>query len=539
MTQNVILQGNLSSTDFLRTFNRFGNSANFRRPEGRPVDEFEFTLTGNASPTLTVTSPNLTGPADFKLILVNTNTNQVVGSTTSAGGSATISGTPLNSGINYRLQVVGRGVAGALPNLFDFTPPPDYTLQATLPQSGIPQFQGFQAKGSTFTTITSGLNSVSKTGVLENSDRLFVARQSDGVNEKIVGFTDAEANDIAGIGNGRVGFADEYRFTVDNPTSASDVVVTITGIGGNALGINNSGPYAAIVNDTTGEILDHTDYTFAGFAGQFIPDDTITELSVPAAVINTAINNGHDLRLKIAGFEVEGGAEIGNVDPNRTLAYDVNIFSSGRNISLAERTPTASSGDNFLTLDSSTAEIAYIAYYGRPADPSGRDFWSNVLGNSGISYSPRSGDVLANFPQPAQDAYNQFVNDFGNSTESGQLFGGLNTVQRIEQIYQQMFNRSADSEGLNFWFNAINSGDVSLPAAALEIALGAVSGDLTILQNKIDSANLFTTSLVNQGVASRYDGPDAVTIGRDFLGNVGLSVATQAQVNTSINSLPV
>ena len=161
------------------------------------------------------------------------------------------------------------------------------------------------------------------------------------------------------------------------------------------------------------------------------------------------------------------------------------------------------------------------------------------MGNSGISYSPRSGDVLANFSESARNAYNQFVNDFGNSTESGQLFGGLNTVARINQIYQQNFNRPADSEGLNFWLNAINNGDVSLPAAALEIALGATSGDLTIIQNKIDSSNLFTNSLVNQGVTSRYSGADAVTVGRNFLDSVGLSVATQGQVNTSINSLPV
>jgi len=104
MTQNVILQGSFSSTDFLRSFNRFSDFVNFRRPSGRPVDEFEFSLTGNASPTLTVSSPSLTNSADFKLILVNTNTNQVVSSVTSAGGNATISGTPLNGGttIAYR-----------------------------------------------------------------------------------------------------------------------------------------------------------------------------------------------------------------------------------------------------------------------------------------------------------------------------------------------------------------------------------------------------------------------------------------------------
>ncbi|AUC61336.1 alkaline phosphatase [Cyanobacterium sp. HL-69] len=540
MTQNVILQGSFSSTDFLRSFNRFSDFVNFRRPSGRPVDEFEFSLTGNASPTLTVSSPSLTNSADFKLILVNTNTNQVVSSVTSAGGNATISGTPLNGGTNYRLQVVGRGAAGALPNLFGFTPTPNYTLQATLPQVGVPQFQTFQAKNSDFTTISSGLNSVGTTKILEITDTLFVARQSSNAgNEKIVGFTDGEAGDIAGIGNGRVGFADEYRFSFDNPGSASDVVVTITGVGGNALGNNNSGPYIAILNDSTGEILGQTAYTAFGFGNDFVADNDSTLITIPAATVNTLITNGDDLRLKVAGFEVEGGAEIGNVNPSRTLAYNVNVFSSGRNLSLEERTPSAGGGENFLTLDSSNAEIAYVAYYGRPADPSGRTFWSNVLGNSGISYSPRSGDVLANFSESARNAYNQFVNDFGNSTESGQLFGGLNTVARINQIYQQNFNRPADSEGLNFWLNAINNGDVSLPAAALEIALGATSGDLTIIQNKIDSSNLFTNSLVNQGVTSRYSGADAVTVGRNFLDSVGLSVATQGQVNTSINSLPV
>jgi len=177
---------------------------------------------------------------------------------------------------------------------------------------------------------------------LEITDTLFVARQSSNAgNEKIVGFTDGEAGDIAGIGNGRVGFADEYRFSFANPGSASDVVVTITGVGGNALGNNNSGPYIAILNDSTGEILGQTAYTAFGFGNDFVADNDSNLITIPAATVNTLITNGDDLRLKVAGFEVEGGAEIGNVNPSRTLAYNVNVFSSGRNLSLEERTPSA------------------------------------------------------------------------------------------------------------------------------------------------------------------------------------------------------
>ncbi|MBE9222102.1 hypothetical protein IQ215_05265 [Cyanobacterium stanieri LEGE 03274] len=91
---------------------------------------------------------------------------------------------------------------------------------------------------------------------------------------------------------------------------------------------------------------------------------------------------------------------------------------------------------------------------------------------------------------------------------------------------------------LSFWRNAINRGEVSLPAIALEIVLGARDSDIVKVRNKITSADLFTDALFG-GFENRYIGSNAETIGRNFLSNIDTSVATTNQVSAAVNSLPI
>ncbi|WP_224040262.1 DUF4214 domain-containing protein, partial [Paraburkholderia unamae] len=87
----------------------------------------------------------------------------------------------------------------------------------------------------------------------------------------------------------------------------------------------------------------------------------------------------------------------------------------------------------------SQVQQAYIAYYGRPADPAGLIYWANQLNQAG-------GDL------------NQIINAFGNSAESTALYSSGNLYTELNQIYQTLFGRDADSAGANYYVEQIQTG---------------------------------------------------------------------------------
>ncbi|WP_167670969.1 DUF4214 domain-containing protein, partial [Allopusillimonas ginsengisoli] len=81
----------------------------------------------------------------------------------------------------------------------------------------------------------------------------------------------------------------------------------------------------------------------------------------------------------------------------------------------------------------------YIAYYGRPADPVGLNFWAGKL-------DAAAGDL------------SEIIDAFGNSAESTALFDGASNSAKITQIYQQLFNRAPEADGLNFYIDLLANG---------------------------------------------------------------------------------
>jgi len=74
----------------------------------------------------------------------------------------------------------------------------------------------------------------------------------------------------------------------------------------------------------------------------------------------------------------------------------------------------------------------YIAYYGRPADPAGLQYWAGQL-------AANRGNLSA------------IINAFGSSAESTALYAGADNSAKVTAIYRQLFNRAPDTAGLNFY----------------------------------------------------------------------------------------
>lgn len=152
---------------------------------------------------------------------------------------------------------------------------------------------------------------------------------------------------------------------------------------------------------------------------------------------------------------------------------------------------------------------AYLAYYGRPADPAGLAYWATQVSNAGGNFD-------------------SVINAFGTSAESTALYGGSNTAAQITAIYQTLFGRAPDTVGLNFYVNGVATGQFTLASVALNIYYGASGADATELAAKLAYADAFTDALTQSGSAQiAYSGTAAANNGRAAVAGV-TDVASEA-----------
>ncbi|MEE9397655.1 MAG: PQQ-dependent sugar dehydrogenase, partial [Methylococcales bacterium] len=122
-------------------------------------------------------------------------------------------------------------------------------------------------------------------------------------------------------------------------------------------------------------------------------------------------------------------------------------------------------------------QLIYIAFYGRPADPVGLDFWAQALALNG-------GDLSS------------MIDSFGSSKEFTDRFGILTRETIINNIFNQLFSRDAETAALAFY----NRGTFSLQGIALDILNGAQRNDSQIVANKLTVAKHFTQKIEDESL---------------------------------------
>jgi hypothetical protein len=188
------------------------------------------------------------------------------------------------------------------------------------------------------------------------------------------------------------------------------------------------------------------------------------------------------------------------------------------------------------------AEALYLAYFGRPADTGGLNSFTSTLAQADTG---GTATTLAGLAQAVASsaAIAGLVNSFAISEESIALHGGSSVMQIVDAIYHNLFNRSADLDGLLYWSDEIYSGNLTLPAAALNILAGAQGEDAAIANNKIAAASLFTSKLGENAEAdAAFNGNAAAAIARDFLATVDQTTNLsgepfQQALQTTLNNL--
>lgn len=121
-------------------------------------------------------------------------------------------------------------------------------------------------------------------------------------------------------------------------------------------------------------------------------------------------------------------------------------------------------------------EKLYITYFDRPADPAGLRYWESAVETAGGSTAA----VSAAFSQAAE--YKATV-------------AGRDPYHVVDALYEHLFSRPAELDGLTYWGQALVNGVVSVDQAAGAIAAGAQGNDLHVLTNKTTLATAFTTAM--------------------------------------------
>ncbi|GAB1410468.1 hypothetical protein MASR1M90_16220 [Desulfovibrionales bacterium] len=173
----------------------------------------------------------------------------------------------------------------------------------------------------------------------------------------------------------------------------------------------------------------------------------------------------------------------------------------------------------------STVQKVYIAFFQRPADSEGLRYWAERLDAAG-------GDLTA------------IIEAYANAPETTQLYGEINAstiATVIGKIYQGLFGRDPDAEGLEFYTKGFTEGRFTPGAIALDILNGAKNEDNAIIANKVKVANTFTEGVDGHLMtdpafgkgeyAATYSGKDDAQAARDMLAGVTEDASTVLDAN--------
>lgn len=119
---------------------------------------------------------------------------------------------------------------------------------------------------------------------------------------------------------------------------------------------------------------------------------------------------------------------------------------------------------------------AYLAYFGRPGDLNGLNFWSGELQSAG-------GNLDA------------IINAFGTAEEFDRRFGDLSNEALIENLYEQILGRTPDPVGRDYWLGELESGRRTLEEISIAILDGVQGDDVDIVGNRLAFAKLYVSLL--------------------------------------------
>ncbi len=158
----------------------------------------------------------------------------------------------------------------------------------------------------------------------------------------------------------------------------------------------------------------------------------------------------------------------------------------------------------------------YLAYFGRPADPDGLEYWQG------------------------QTDLAQVANTFSQSDEYQSLYAAEDYNQLVSNIYENLYKRTPETEEREYWVQELSAGNIQSGDVARAILDGAVGTDAKVLKAKLDAAEAFTAELDTVASAAAYKGASSAAEARAAWANItddATSDAVQDSFSTLIESM--
>lgn len=152
---------------------------------------------------------------------------------------------------------------------------------------------------------------------------------------------------------------------------------------------------------------------------------------------------------------------------------------------------------------------AYLAYFGRPADPVGLNYWMNS-----DTATMRAG--------------------FAASAEYAELYSGMTAEQRVEQVYQNLLGRPSDFVGKAYWVNEFNAGRETVSSLVVSMQTNALGVDIGTINNRVTYAILFTAELDTLAEVNGYSGTAASAAARGAMSSITYTDASLAAARATL-----
>ena len=177
-------------------------------------------------------------------------------------------------------------------------------------------------------------------------------------------------------------------------------------------------------------------------------------------------------------------------------------------------------------IGSTDLQKLYLAYFGRPGDPSGINYWVSRLNN-----------LLT---------LKDICNEFSRQEEYIKSIPSDKSIEfRINKVYLNLFNRKADFDSLNYWLKMIENHDCNISDFVynllfsgekyFSIKLEQEAKDNEVLENKISAAEIFTNQISKSISLVNLYKPDSISpwISGNILmrGSNFLSIVTNKKVS--------
>jgi hypothetical protein len=152
-----------------------------------------------------------------------------------------------------------------------------------------------------------------------------------------------------------------------------------------------------------------------------------------------------------------------------------------------------------------------IAYFGRPSDKLGFDFWASAL----------DGD-------PANPNIGTMMSAFANAAEYQAMYPQSTNAQKIASMYQHLFSRSGDAAGIAYWDGMLANGTVQLSNIVAYMAAGAQGNDAVAFNGKVAVAETFTHMLDEPREWQAYSTPAAMQAVSNYIAGVKDAATAEA-----------